>query len=62
MVISVKELWLIVGMIYILGMATPVWLLKLLLRSQDEGRLLAWVLAGLALPFGTLLVMFVFGL
>lgn len=53
---SLEKLLLVAGIVYILGIATPVGLLKLLARGKEEGCFLDLVLMALALPFAALLV------
>jgi hypothetical protein len=59
MTLSGEKLVLAAGMIYILGLMTPVLLLKLMLKSRDEGCFFSCILLLLAVPFGALLMAFV---
>ncbi|GIK40362.1 MAG: hypothetical protein BroJett011_41950 [Chloroflexota bacterium] len=59
MMLSLEKLLLAAGMIYLLGFMTPIGLLKLLIKSRDDGYFLSVVLLLLSIPFGALLIAFV---
>ena len=55
---TTEKLLLVAGMIYILGLATPMWLVKLLVKSEEDGCFLNLLLVVLTVPFGALLIAF----